>query len=514
MIPGHGEVRYPAYVPPFESAGVPALARFQPSRPASAAGPPERFSMVEAIRESLRESRSARWTALILVSLTMLSAYYFVDVMAPLQSLAEQNLKWTGGQYGFFSGSEYMLNMFGFLLISGIVLDKMGIRFTGLMSTGVMVLGGLIKLYGLSATFNNGGFGFGFMNSFLATMPPSLKMASLGYAIFGIGVEMCGITVSRAIVKWFKGKELALAMGMEMATARMGASIAFFFSAAMAGMQKTETALVGNMMTPIYFGVALLLVGFLTFLVYTFMDTKLDKQEGEAGEGEAEEGFHLRDLLKIATNKGFWIISLLCVLFYSGVFPFLKYAVNMMQNKLGISAQMGGMIAGLLPVGTIFLTPVVGHFLDTKGKGATLMIFGAALMTGAHLIFALAPLNMFLAIFAIVVLGVAFSLVPASMWPSVPKIVEERYLGSAYALVFLIQNWGLGSVPTLIGLVRDKVNPGVADRIAAGDTTAVYNYTVPMLIFAGLGICAMFLGWLLVREDKAKGYGLELPNKR
>lgn len=469
--------------------------------------------MVEALRESLRESKSARWTALVLISLTMLSAYYFVDVMAPLQSLAEQNMKWTGGQYGFFSGSEYMLNMFGFLLVSGIILDKMGIRFTGLMSTAVMVLGGLIKLYGLSATFNNGGFGYDFMNSFLATLPPSLKMASLGYAIFGIGVEMCGITVSRAIVKWFKGKELALAMGMEMATARMGASLAFWGSAAMAGMQKTEAGFVGNIMTPVWFGVALLCIGFLTFLVYTVMDTKLDRQESEAG-AEAEEGFRFRDLLKIVTNKGFWLISLLCVLFYSGVFPFLKYAVNMMQNKLGISAQLGGMIAGLLPVGTIFLTPVVGHFLDTKGKGATLMIVGAALMTGAHLIFALAPLNMALAIFAIVVLGVAFSLVPASMWPSVPKIVEERYLGSAYALVFLIQNIGLALVPTAIGIVRDKVNPGIAERITAGDTTALYNYTWPMLIFSGLGICAMFLGWLLVREDKAKGYGLELPNKR
>ncbi len=469
--------------------------------------------MVEAIRQTLRESKAARWTALILVSLTMLSAYYFVDVMAPLQSLAEQNLKWTGTQYGFFSGSEYWLNMFGFLLISGIILDKMGIRFTGLRSTAVMVAGAFIKLYGLSATFNNGGFGYDFLNSFWTTMPPSLKMASLGYAIFGIGVEMCGITVSRAIVKWFKGKELALAMGMEMATARMGASIAFWFSAPMAGLVKTDGVLTGNMMTSVWFGVALLCIGFLTFLVYTFMDAKLDKQEGEAGDVEPEEGFHFSDLLKIATNKGFWIISLLCVLFYSGVFPFLKYAVNMMVNKLGVSEIAAGRISGILPLGTIILTPIVGHFLDTKGKGATLMIFGAGLMTLAHLIFAFAPLNMFLAIFAIVILGVAFSLVPASMWPSVPKIVEERYLGSAYALVFLIQNWGLGTVPTLIGYIRDKVNPGIADRITAGDATAVYNYTVPMLVFAGLGICAMFLGWLLVKEDKTKGYGLERPNK-
>ncbi len=469
--------------------------------------------MVEAIRESLRESKSTRWTALILVALSMLAAYYFVDMIAPLQSLLETQRGWTPSNYGFFSGSEYWLNMAGFLLISGIILDKMGIRFTGLMAAVVMVLGGLVKLYGLTPYFTNGGFGYEFFSSFWVSMPASVKVASLGYAMFGIGVEMMGITVSKAIVKWFKGKELALAMGMEMATARLGASIAFFFSAKMAGVTVVNGAAQGNILAPVYFGVTLLIVGLLTFLSYTFMDSKLDAQDGESGEAASEEAFRFSDLGKILTNKGFWLISLLCVLFYSGVFPFLKYAVNMMQSKLGISPGSAGMIAGLLPVGTIILTPIIGNYLDKKGKGATLMIFGAALMTIAHLTFALAPLSIFLAIAAIVVLGVAFSLVPASMWPSVPKIVEERYLGSAYGLVFLIQNYGLGFFPWLIGQILEKVNPGVAERIAKGDTAAVYNYTVPMLVFAGLGVSAIVLGWLLLREDKAKGYGLELPNK-
>ncbi|NTV83873.1 MAG: major facilitator superfamily domain-containing protein 1 [Bacteroidales bacterium] len=466
--------------------------------------------MTETIKQTLRESKAARWFALGLVAFTMLSAYFFVDMMAPLQLLLEKKYGWQPDTYGFFSGSEYMLNVFGFLIISGIILDKMGIRFTGLTAACTMLIGGLIKYYGLTDYFNNGGFGYDFFNSFWLSMPASAKVASIGYAIFGIGVEMAGITISKTIVKWFKGKELALAMGMEMATARLGASVAFFFSSAIAGAGKPGE----DPIKSIWFGLGLLSIGLLTFLTYIFMDLKLDKQESEHKSEEPAEEFRLSDLGKILTNRGFLLISLLCVLFYCGVFPFLKYAVNMMQNRLGISNLAAGYISGLLPVGTIILTPIIGSFLDRKGKGATMMIWGAALLTIAHLTFALAPMSMALAIIAIMVLGVAFSLVPASMWPSVPKIVEDRYLGSAYALVFWIQNIGLWFIPWLIGVVLVKVNPGVAERIQAGDTSVTYNYTVPMLIFSALGVAAIFLGFMLKREDKRKGYGLELPNKR
>lgn len=408
-----------------------------------------------------------------------------------------------------------MLNVLGFLILSGIILDKMGIRFTGLTAAAVMLLGGVIKLYALTPAFSNGGFGFGFFSSFWTDMPASAKLAALGYGIFGIGVEMAGITTTRTVVKWFKGKELALAMGMQLATARLGASVAFFFSAKLAGVTTTNGVLSGQVLNPVYLGAALLAIGFLTFLTYTFLDVKLDKQTGSAGPGaDPTEEFHLSDLKKIITNRGFLIISLLCVLFYSGVFPFLKYAVNMMQNKLGVTADEGGMISSLLPVGTILLTPLIGHYLDRKGKGATMMIFGAALLTLAHLTFALMPLTVGIAITAIIVLGISFSLIPASMWPSVPKIVEERYLGSAYALVFWIQNIGLMTIPYLIGRILEGVNPGVADRLKAGDATAVYDYTVPMLVFASLGACAVFLAFLLLREDKRKNYGLEAPNKK
>lgn len=473
--------------------------------------------MTEQIQQLLRDSKAVRWSALMLVSLTMLAAYFFVDMIAPLQKLLEINYKWDPETYGFFSGSEYMLNVLGFLILSGIILDKMGIRFTAMTATITMLSGGLIKLYGLSAYFNNGGFGYELFNSFWTGMPASAKMAALGYAIFGIGVEMCGITVSKAIVKWFKGKEIALAMGMEMATARLGASVAFFFSATMAGYSETvvdgKTLIGGNVLNSVWVGVAFLTIGFLTMLVYTFMDARLDKQIGNENSGEGSEEFHIRDLGKIFTNPGFLIISALCVLFYSGVFPFLKYAVNMMQNKLGVSAEVGGMISGLLPVGTILLTPLIGNYYDRMGKGATMLIMGAILLMVAHLIFALAPLTMFLAIFAIVILGIAFSLVPASLWPSIPKIVEDRYLGSAYAVIFWIQNIGLMLFPWLIGVVLNAVNPGVAEKLANGEQ-ATYDYTWPMLVFAALGLSAVLLGVLLKMIDRRKGYGLELPNKK
>jgi MFS family permease len=470
--------------------------------------------VTEKAQQLLNDSKAARWFALACVSLTMLAAYYFVDMIAPLQSLMERSYKWTPSNYGFFSGSEYMLNVLGFLILSGIILDMMGIRFTGLLACAVMLTGGLIKLYALTPYFREGGFGYSFFGSFWTSMPATAKVASLGYAIFGIGVEMCGITVTRAVVKWFKGKELALAMGMQLATARLGASVAFFFSAPLAGYKVVGGVPQGNVLNPVYLGVSLLTIGLLTFFVYTFMDRKLDAQTGRTSDADPTERFHLSDLGKIITNPGFLIISLLCVLFYSGVFPFLKYAVNMMQSKLGVSAHVGGMISGLLPVGTILLTPIFGAYLDSKGRGASIMILGSALMMAAHLTFALVPLNLPIAIVAIGVLGVSFSLIPASMWPSVPKIVEERYLGSAFALVFFIQNIGLMLVPWIIGKVLEASNPGVAKKIAAGDTKAVYSYTVTMLIFALLGVCAIGLAFALKAIDKKKGYGLELPNKK
>lgn len=465
--------------------------------------------MTETIKQSLRDSKTARWIVLALISLTMFFAYFFVDVAAPLQSLLERNHGWSPETFGMLGGSEFFLNVFAFFLIlSGIILDKMGIRFTILTATIAMVLGGFIKYYALTESFAATGM-HEWLGSFWTAVPASAKLAFFGFAIFGVGVEMAGITVSKTIVKWFKGRELALAMGLEMAVARLGVFAVFRLSPVFAEQ--------GGVTGAIFYGVAFLMVGFLTAMIYTFMDVKLDREIGEDATAEPEEAFRMSDLGLILRNPGFLAIASLCVLFYSAIFPFQKFATDMLSTKLDIPIKDAAAMFSFFPIGAMILTPFIGAFLDRKGLGATMMLYGSILLTVSHLIFALVPAESFtqpVAYGTIVILGIAFSLVPASMWPSIPKIVEDRYLGSAYGLTFWIQNIGLLAVPILIGWALTAANPGVAEAIAAGDALAKYNYTVPELIFAGFGVLAMIMSVVLRIVDKKRGYGLDLPNKK
>ncbi|MBI9066491.1 MAG: MFS transporter [Salinivirgaceae bacterium] len=465
--------------------------------------------MTEKIKQTLSESKTARWVVLALISFTMLTGYLFADVLSPLKPMLLENasLDWNNSSYGFFTGAYSLFNVFFlFLIIGGVILDKLGIRFTGTVFISLMVVGALINYYALTDAFVSGGFGYEFLGSFFPNYSPSVKMAAFGYAIFGVGVEIAGITVSKTIVKWFKGKEMALAMGLEMATARFGMLGAFWFSTRVAGAEKIITR-------PVAFAILLLVIGLLTFLVYTIMDVKLDKQTGDDVKvTEPEDEFKISDIGKLFTNRAFMYIAMLCVLFYAAVFPFMKYAADLFVNRFGTSVDQGAFIAGLLPLGTMALTPLFGTFLDKKGKGASIMIFGSILLIIVHLAFALAPATTFVAWAGMIVLGIGFSLVPASMWPSVPKIVEDRYLGSAFAVIFMIQNIGLMVIPMLIGWVLDKVNPGVTAQIQQGVEGAHYNYTIPMLVFVACGVLALLFAFLLKAEDRKKGYGLELPN--
>lgn len=458
----------------------------------------------------LNESKTARWIALALISITMFFAYFFVDVVAPLQSMLETDYKWTPEVFGMLGGSEFFLNVFAFFLIlSGVILDKMGIRFTLITAGLTMVIGAALKYYALTEGFASSGLATS-LGSFITWVPASAKLAFFGFAIFGIGVEMAGITVSKTIVKWFKGREMALAMGLEMAVARLGVFAVFRLTPIFAEN--------GGPSNSVLWGLAFLCIGFLTFLIYTFMDSKLDKQMGVSSQSvDPEEEFKLSDLGKIFTNPGFLAIAGLCVLFYSAIFPFQKFATDMLASKLDVDVKTAAAYFSYFPIGAMILTPFIGYFLDVRGKGATMMIFGAVLLTVSHLIFALVPAESFgvvTAILTIVILGTAFSLVPASMWPSLPKIVEDRYLGSAYGAIFWIQNIGLLAVPILIGWALSASNPGVSEQIAAGVEGVKYDYTVPELIFAGFGVLAFILGFILKAVDKKQGYGLELPNKK
>lgn len=463
--------------------------------------------MTEQIKKILSDSKAARWTALLIVAFTMFAGYYLADVMSPLEQMLEEQLHWSAADYGWYTGAYGWFNVFLFFLIfGGIILDKMGVRFTGLMSAAVMVIGAGIKYWAISShTFDGQNW------TIIWTFPAQVWMAAFGYAIFGVGVEVAGITVSKIIVKWFTGHELALAMGLQLAIARLGTALALSTSVPIARA-------FGHVSSPVLICLLMLCIGLLSFFVYTFNDKRLDKSIADAKldtgkSGESDEEFKIKDIGFIIKNKGWWYISILCALFYSAVFPFLKYATALMINKFGVPENLAGSIPGLLPFGTILLTPVFGNMIDKKGKGASIMIFGSILIIFVHLLFAVPLLNHWsVAIILMLILGIGFSLVPSAMWPSVPKIIPSKQLGSAYALIFYVQNIvALMFVPALIGWVLDKYCI-IGTTLVEGKEVANYNYTLPMIMFMGFGVLGLIFAYLLKAEDKKKEYGLELPN--
>ena len=468
--------------------------------------------MKELVQKKLNDSPFMRWTALVLLASAMFFGYIFMDILSPLQELLQVQRGWDPVAYGHYAGSETFLNVFVFFLIfAGIILDKMGVRFTAILSGSVMLLGALVNWYAVSNSFI-GSEAEAFMNDFLNLpaswwnvtpfyegMPASAKMSACGFMLFGCGVEMAGITVSRGIVKWFKGKEMALAMGVEMAIARVGVAVVVLGSPFLASVHPVDVS------RPVAVAVLLLLIGLISFICYAVMDKKLDAQGAEE---EKDDPFRISDLGKILSSKVFWLVALLCVLYYSAIFPFQKYAINMLQCNLGYTSEQAGLVFFVFPLGAAAITPFLGNYLDRKGKGASMLMLGAILMILCHLSFALllpATESVLLAYLSIILLGISFSLVPAALWPSVPKLVDGKLLGSAYAVIFWIQNIGLYAFPMIIGSVIQSSNPGVTNPLE-------YNYTVPMLVFASLGVLALLLGLWLKAEDKKKGYGLEEPN--
>jgi MFS family permease len=462
--------------------------------------------MTEKVHKLLSDSKAARWGALAVVSFTMMFAYYLTDVMSPLKGMLEETLHWNASDYGWFTSGYGWFNVFfGMLIFGGIVLDKMGVRFTGLTSSAVMVVGTAIKYWAVSTHALDGQV----WHILFFDMKAQVFVAGFGFAIFGVGCEVAGITVSKIIVKWFRGKEMALAMGMQMATARIGTALAL-------GISLPFARVFGTVSAPILLCLILLCIGLIAFIVYTFMDKKLDESQAAhhlANNTTAEEeSFRASDIFSIINNKAWWYIAILCVLFYGAVFPFLKYAPDLMVMKFGVPDRLAGAIPALLPFGTILLTPIFGSIYDNKGKGATIMIIGAGLLIFVHALFAIPFLNQWVeAVLLIIVLGIGFSLVPSAMWPSVPKIIPERQLGTAYALIFWVQNIGLMGIPALIGWILEKYCI-TGHVLKNGVMTTIYNYTLPMIVFMSFGVLALVFALLLKAEDRKKGYGLELPN--
>ena len=473
--------------------------------------------MVQKVNQLLNDKAWARWTALVLVASMMFFGYMFVDVMSPIQALMESERGWGPDTFGTYAASEYIVNVMGFLIIAGVILDKMGVRFTGVLSASMMFIGASIKLIGISDWFASTSFA-DWLNTWWVDLPASAKMACFGFMLFGCGCEMAGTTVSKAIAKWFKGKEMALAMGLEMAIARVGVFAIFSISPIIASH-------FGTVVAPVAFCTVLLLIGLITFTVFTFMDKTFDKQLAATKAGEtteesnSEEEFKFSDLGKIFSSQVFWIVALLCVLYYSAIFPFQRYGANMLQCNLdGISPEDAANIFRWFPIGAAVITPFLGHYLDHKGKGATMLIGGALILICCHLIFAFVlPVtkSAFIAYSTIVLLGISFALVPAALWPSVPKIIDEKVLGSAYCLIFWVQNIGLCFVPKLIGNLLASTNENNPAVIAAKQANAdfiPYDYTVPLVVFASFGVLALLFAIYLKVLDKKRGFGLELPN--
>ena len=466
--------------------------------------------MVEAIKRRINDYPLNRWGIMLLVSLTMATNYYFYDAISPLKFLMERELGFSSADYGFFTAAYSIPNVFLLMaVVGGVILDKIGIRITGFAFIFIQFIGAAITAYGASPHFNQGGFAYDFMNSFLTGYSPALKMTSLGFFLFGLGAETSIVVISKVIVKWFKGKEIALALGLNIAIARLGMGAAMILSPRLIIDSAATLPLWNNWTAPIWFGALLLGIGLLAFLVYMIWDIRFDREVKERLETDPTEEFRLSDLGKLITNRSFIIISLLCVTFYSAVFPFMKYAPDLMINKYGVNPTLAGDIASILPFGTLVFTPIFGYICDYKGRSASLMLLGSLLLVLVHLSFAGTSLTPYIPMF---VLGVAFSLVPAAMWPAVAKIVETNKIGTAYGVMFTIQALGLMLFPWLIGVVLDHYNPGVAETLAAGGS-AVYDYTMPLLMMALLGVFGLVFAWMLKRDDKTSNYGLELPNK-
>jgi MFS family permease len=460
-------------------------------------------------KKSLRDSKTARWIVLGLVSFTMMCMYYLTDAMAPLQQNLQTNLNWTATDYGLFTSGYGWFNVFLLMLVfSGMILDKLGTRFTGILAIFVMLMGAGIKYWAISGHFS-GTFQLSIGSwQALGNTPKSAVMAGLGFGIFGVGCEMFGISANKAVVRWFRGKEMALAIGLNTSTGRIGTALAMFTPLPLYNLTKDVSA-------PILVSIVLLCIGLLVFLFFNVLDRRLDQEENDAGV-EKEEEFKFTDVTEIARNRAFWYIAILCVLFYSAVFPFIKFATNLIVQKFSVTDSFAGYIPALLPFSALLLTPLFGGISDKKGKAATIMILGSILLVFVHLLFSIPSLNSFpIAIGLVLLLGIAFSLVPSAMWPSVAKIIPHSKLGTAYAMIFWVQNIGLMLVPLLIGAVLDKYCIiGTITKMVDGKEQQLtqYNYTIPMLIFAFFGFLAIGFAYLLKFEDRKMGYGLEKPN--
>ncbi|WP_026475187.1 MFS transporter [Alkaliflexus imshenetskii] len=516
------------------------------------------------MKHTLRDSAAVRWLVLVLVSSLMFSTYWFYDFFGGLKGLMNSELGISSEEFGRIIASTTFANVFGMIILGGIILDKWGIRISGLVFGGLAFAGASLSALAV----------MGVLGDDKSTM---LVWSMTGRVLFGIGMEVVCVIVTRAVVKWFMGYELALAMAVNIGFGRLGTAL---------GISISPDIAAGSVAPAVSFAAILIGISILFFIIYLFFDIRLDRQRaGASPETEsiaAEEEFHLSDFLKLVTDRSFIFITLLCVAFYSAVFPLLQYTPDLLVNKFGFSYELaaggefalmgsvtmgtvfiyvmlflfglgfsmvppsfkrvwsrmlsfalillvfgffiyslkdvfqvwfrnGPKTASLIPMGTILFTPVFGSLVDKRGKSASLMILGSLLLIFANLSLSVFN-NVWLGYMGLFSLGIAFSLVPAAMWPAVARIVAESRLGTAYATMFTVQNWGLFTFFWGIGALLDYVNKDNLVEINAGNMS--YDYTIPVLMLVLIGIVSIFLAYQLKIADKRQGYGLENPHQK
>ena len=441
-------------------------------------------------KKTLKDNRWACWLALACLVVPMFASYFFDDMFSSLSELFKNpqtlELGWDMADYGFYSSGYSFLCIWGGLIVCGALLDKFGVRLVGSIFVGMMVFGAALVTFAISAGFEPS---------------VSLAVAYVGCMLFGLGSEIAGVSVTRSIAKWFKGRNMALAMGLQLAIARFGTATAILIAPMIV---KTKAA--GEIYTlaetnrPALIGLAVLALGAILWAVFVAMDARFDRQTGMSDKVETseEDKFRFSDIWKVLSNPRFLMIAVLCVTFYCCVIRFKKFGVSILLPLFGVNLDIATVLLAMIPFFTILFTPLFGALVDKVGKATLWMIVGSSLVLGAHLIITFAPQGVpVYAYVSIALLGIGYSLVPSAMWPSVPKIVPEKNLGTAYSLIYWVQNMGMWAVPIYVGRIftREITEAGNHAQEVSAALHAEY-------VFIFLGVVAMAVAFMLYRSSR------------
>ena len=441
-------------------------------------------------KKTIRENKWICWVALACLVVPMFASYFFDDMFSSLSELFKNpeqlQLGWDMADYGFYSSGYSFLCIWGGLIVCGALLDRFGVRLVGSIFVGMMVFGAGLVTFAISAGF---------------APETSLTVAYVGCMLFGLGSEIAGVSVTRSIAKWFKGRNMALAMGLQLAIARFGTATAILIAPIIVTQKAAgEIYMLSDTNRPAMIGLAVLGIGAILWAVFVGLDARFDRQTGETDKVETaeEDKFRISDIWKVLSNPRFLMIAILCVTFYCTVIRFKKFGVSILLPLFGVDLDIATVLLAMIPFFTILFTPLFGALVDKVGKATLWMIVGSALVLTSHLIITFAPQGVpFYAYIAIALLGIGYSLVPSAMWPSVPKIIPEKNLGTAYSLIYWVQNLGMWAVPIYVGRIFTK------EITEAGNITQEISAAIHAeYVFIFLGVVAIGTALMLFFSSK------------